>query len=206
MPHKSNDDRNAYLRERYENDPEYRARVIAKTGGHAAEKRRAAGAGANTRRPELAGLEGAEYRKAYYELRKAEIGKRACPRCGEVKPPEEFSARSPHCKPCRSIIESERYEHNKKQMRDRAREREFGLQPGQYQEMLADQGGVCALCEEPETNTYRGLVRALVVDHDHDNGEVRGLLCAKCNTRLHAGVDIEWYTKVIAYLTEWSSP
>jgi hypothetical protein len=156
------------------------------------------------RRPELAHLKGDQkaYLKAYYRLVREERKgtERQCSRCGKTKPDEAFSQRNTQCNPCRAIIEGERYEHNKEQMRNRARERQFGLTPGQYQTMLEAQDDVCAICEQPETNAYNGVVRSLAVDHDHATGKVRGLLCAKCNTRLHADAAIDWFYRAAAYL------
>jgi hypothetical protein len=42
--------------------------------------------------------------------------------------------------------------------------------------MFAQQGGVCAICGEP-----RPEERTLHVDHDHETGLIRGLLCFRCN-------------------------
>jgi hypothetical protein len=42
----------------------------------------------------------------------------------------------------------------------------------EYSALSEKQGGVCAVCQE---------VKTLVVDHDHDTGKVRGLLCHGCN-------------------------
>lgn len=51
--------------------------------------------------------------------------------------------------------------------------------------MLEVQRHVCAICFEPETTTAKsGEPRLLCVDHDHETGEVRGLLCSRCNTAL----------------------
>lgn len=47
-----------------------------------------------------------------------------------------------------------------------------------YEQMAADQGGVCAICRKAPTK------RALAVDHDHITGKVRGLLCSPCNMGL----------------------
>lgn len=62
--------------------------------------------------------------------------------------------------------------------------RRFELTPDDYERMLDEQGHVCALCSKPETATFRGKPRRLAVDHDHETGLVRGLLCAACNTEL----------------------
>lgn len=59
----------------------------------------------------------------------------------------------------------------------------FGLTPDQYAEMLAAQNGACAICERPERviDPRSGRVKSLAVDHDHESGAVRGLLCQNCN-------------------------
>lgn len=64
---------------------------------------------------------------------------------------------------------------------------QFGISLEQYNEMLSRQGGACAICERPESAlAANGEPRALAVDHDHDTGAVRGLLCAACNVALGA--------------------
>ena len=57
--------------------------------------------------------------------------------------------------------------------------KKYGLTLEQYERMLASQGGGCAVCGGPPNG--RG---AFHVDHDHESGTVRGLLCHKCNTAL----------------------
>lgn len=52
----------------------------------------------------------------------------------------------------------------------------YGLSPGEYDRMYASQGGKCAICQRAT-----GKVKKLAVDHDHDTGLVRGLLCGPCN-------------------------
>jgi hypothetical protein len=49
----------------------------------------------------------------------------------------------------------------------------------EYNAMLAEQGGVCAVCSRPPTS---GI--SLHVDHDHATGRIRGLLCFRCNNAL----------------------
>lgn len=58
--------------------------------------------------------------------------------------------------------------------------RRFGLTVGDYERILADQGGVCAICRRPETH-QRERIYTLSVDHCHATGRVRGLLCNLCN-------------------------
>lgn len=60
---------------------------------------------------------------------------------------------------------------------------EYGITPSEYATMLAQQGGVCAICRNEESALgNRGQVRPLSVDHDHTTGAVRALLCSRCNT------------------------
>ncbi|AQX82044.1 hypothetical protein BWO91_06290 [Plantibacter flavus] len=50
----------------------------------------------------------------------------------------------------------------------------------QYRAMHADQQGACAICRKTEAQNGK----ALAVDHDHETGRVRGLLCDQCNIAL----------------------
>lgn len=77
----------------------------------------------------------------------------------------------------------------------------FAITVEQYDEMLARQGGVCAICQAEETQTVRGTVRGLSVDHDHETGRVRGLLCNLCNGLIgFAGDDPAVLASAIDYL------
>lgn len=60
----------------------------------------------------------------------------------------------------------------------------YGVTFKEYDRMLVAQNGVCVVCGQPETRRIRGEVLRLALDHDHDTGKVRGLLCAKCNMAL----------------------
>lgn len=50
--------------------------------------------------------------------------------------------------------------------------------------MAADQGYVCAMCKEPETEKRNGKLLRLSVDHCHATNKVRALLCKRCNRLL----------------------
>lgn len=56
--------------------------------------------------------------------------------------------------------------------------RKFGITIEQYEEMLAIQGGGCAIC-----GRLPGKI-SLHVDHDHETGRIRGCLCFRCNNAL----------------------
>ena len=51
----------------------------------------------------------------------------------------------------------------------------YGLTESDYYKLEAESGGVCAIC---------GREVKLFVDHNHDTGEIRGLLCMLCNTAI----------------------
>lgn len=71
----------------------------------------------------------------------------------------------------------------------------YGISQDQYDEMLATQGGGCALCGRRPTKN------ALSVDHDHESGVVRGLLCSGCNGALgQLGDNEEGLLRALAYL------
>lgn len=63
-----------------------------------------------------------------------------------------------------------------------SRAERYGITGAELLALLAKQDGVCALCHRPEHGFFRG--QPLMVDHCHDTGRVRGLLCGDCNTAL----------------------
>lgn len=55
----------------------------------------------------------------------------------------------------------------------------------EYDALADQQGHVCAICRQPESErTATGDPRRLAVDHCHETGEIRGLLCGACNKGL----------------------
>jgi hypothetical protein len=58
----------------------------------------------------------------------------------------------------------------------------YGLTLEQYEQMLLAQNGVCAICKRPESVKVRGTLKSLHVDHNHETGQVRELLCGACNS------------------------
>jgi hypothetical protein len=80
--------------------------------------------------------------------------------------------------------------------RDSHLRRTFNINQERYAELLAAQGGGCAVCgKRPKPG------KSLHVDHDHATGEVRGLLCFSCNAALgHLRDDPERIDALMAYL------
>jgi hypothetical protein len=62
--------------------------------------------------------------------------------------------------------------------------RRYGIDHHRYNEMLAAQNGCCGICGKTESNEIGGKVISLAVDHDHQTGAIRALLCSACNTAL----------------------
>lgn len=73
----------------------------------------------------------------------------------------------------------------------------YGITRDEYNAMLEVQDGRCAICGK-EGGGSRGNM--LDVDHDHETGKVRGLLCRACNTALGIVERPEWLVKAFAYL------
>jgi len=74
---------------------------------------------------------------------------------------------------------------------DRRRVRKYGLAPGEFEKMWKKQKGRCACCGK--------RAKRLIVDHDHQTNEVRGLLCYRCNMGLgHYERDRDLYEAYLA--------
>lgn len=63
---------------------------------------------------------------------------------------------------------------------ERYRLKTYGITPEQYATLWNKQGEACAICR----TSVNGSGRAWHVDHDHDTGYVRGILCHRCNVSL----------------------
>ena len=64
--------------------------------------------------------------------------------------------------------------------------RNYNLSVSEFDQMVADQCGCCAICKRVmEINTTKGINNTqLCIDHNHETGMVRGLLCGACNFAL----------------------
>lgn len=130
-------------------------------------------------------------------------GTKVCKMCGKDKPLSELSSVTRQmksgprtyynswCKPCANDYSKEHYAANRptrqaqnkiwrtanpKKLRGYWLKKTYGITLEEYDAILAGQQGVCAICY--------GTYDVLFVDHDHDTGRIRGLLCNGCNTEL----------------------
>jgi len=62
--------------------------------------------------------------------------------------------------------------------------RRFGISLETFNNLLADQGGGCAICGKTEGLKVGDRQLRLALDHDHRTGAVRGILCNGCNNGL----------------------
>jgi len=74
----------------------------------------------------------------------------------------------------------------------------YGITLAEYNAMLESQGGGCAICGGQQTHSR---FKNLSVDHCHDTGKVRGLLCNNCNLAIgKIGHDVDKARKMVQYL------
>jgi hypothetical protein len=130
------------------------------------------------------------------------VSHKPCARCREILPLEDFRIRDggkgkyheSYCIPCTRSYTREWHERNPGKQRQYRLLQRYGMSEDDFEAMLEMQDGKCAVCEEvPE--------RQIHIDHDHVTGEVRGLLCFRCNITLgKVGDDPDLLQKMIEYL------
>lgn len=136
---------------------------------------------------------------------------RVCSGCKLPKPLTDFYARAygkgkrGECKQCSKLARATRHQHAKKynplQRRSVVLKNKYGITQVDFEKMFAIQGGRCKVCK----STDPGPAGNFAVDHCHDTGKVRGLLCYKCNMGLGSFRDsITILKNAIEYLKETS--
>lgn len=110
-----------------------------------------------------------------------------CKTCNEEKFLDQFELLSGkyyrnECYKCRA---RKIYHNNPEPFRNQALKR-YGLTLQQFNTILISQNGKCAICgtDDPSCGGETKKSYNFHVDHDHETGIVRGLLCAKCNRGL----------------------
>lgn len=109
---------------------------------------------------------------------------KTCNKCELTKPVEDFARHSvarykrhPDCKDCRNKHLRSRYHADEGNFRSntlaRTRKYRFGLSQADYEAFKSEMGNACQIC---------AVTDDLCIDHDHETGELRGLLCKRCNS------------------------
>jgi hypothetical protein len=103
---------------------------------------------------------------------------RAASQAWRIKHPEKVKAHNAAWRAARTPEELSEHHRQcyRRTRRDSHLKKKFGLTAEKYNAMLALQSGHCALCPRPDLPDKR-----LAVDHDHETGRVRALLCDRCN-------------------------
>lgn len=140
-----------------------------------------------------------------------------CPRCKQELPATtEFFSKRPRaklglrseCKEC-GKLERKKYSqegyrcpsHSYEYNRNSKLVKYYGITLDDYNTLFENQNGVCAICGNPEDHTIKGKVSSLAVDHNHETGGVRGLLCCSCNQAIGKfKEDIKVMKNAIVYL------
>lgn len=109
-----------------------------------------------------------------------------CPVCKTTEHPK--AEKKGHlCKPCASKRATDWYKNNKEQYFYNQIKAKYGITKTDYLNLLQQQDNKCAVCGDEEkvlNNWDKTQTRNLAIDHCHDTGIIRGLLCYRCNTTL----------------------
>lgn len=140
-----------------------------------------------------------------------------CSRCRKSKTQTQFNKNKDkpnrlrsECKLCQSADSNIWYQKNKnkesylkRRQRERLKQRYGNVD---YENLFNKQNGTCAICGKPEIfKSINGKTVRLSVDHNHKTGQIRGLLCKKCNIGIGYFEDnIKYLKKALIYLNQYS--
>ena len=131
----------------------------------------------------------------------ASVAGKCCTKCGTHKSFADYhksskasDGKASWCKTCVNSIRHENRKRtytpeNKRKWQIKTR---YGMTVEQVEEMRLAQGGACAVCKKPLGKCH--------IDHDHNTGKVRGLLCHRCNVMIGGWDDKEWLASALRYM------
>lgn len=138
---------------------------------------------------------------------------KTCKRCGEEKPDSDFykqntraGVREAWCSKCKKSANRQyRKEHPEKtstsSRRRRYLKKTYGLTVEEHKTLFDRQNGVCAICRQSPKN------EKLHIDHCHNSGKIRSLLCGSCNRGLGLFQENTHILKqAIDYIGKFSEP
>lgn len=113
-----------------------------------------------------------------------------CTKCGKTKSLSDFNKRSAskdgltsRCTQCLNTKALQIRKDRPDSTRGYNLKVRFDMSISDYNNLFLKQRGLCAICKKPEISKDKaGKYKWLCVDHNHNTGKVRGLLCQNCNT------------------------
>lgn len=142
-------------------------------------------------------------------------GVKDCARCGQQKPRTDFyvcrterDGRQAICSICQKEVTADRFKADPERVRlirwKSYIKHKYGMSWTEYTKWYNDQNGNCAICgDHYEMRAPDRLHDGLHIDHNHETGLVRGMLCRGCNHGLGNMKDsVERLRNAIAYLEE----
>jgi hypothetical protein len=136
---------------------------------------------------------------------------KTCCKCKTELPLKEFVKDKnrkdgiyPVCRGCRNSYARIHRATYPKKSQGYTRKYKYGITNEDYDKKLNDQGNACAICQ---TKIPGGNKESFFIDHDHETGKVRGLLCRSCNLMIgHAKDETQLLATAIGYLVYWGQP
>lgn len=133
----------------------------------------------------------------------ATVASKVCPDCQIEKPASAFNTDKrnstglyTYCRPCK-YLRYKAYRTPEQRRLERVKAC-YGLSPEEYTALKAAANNTCQTCGTPEGDSKP---TKLVVDHCHETGKVRGMICDKCNRALGlVGDNIQTLQNLITYL------
>lgn len=131
--------------------------------------------------------------------------KYTCKKCKRQFPTDRLPITRKACKGLPQTLCLKCRTESREQGRNYSLQMKYGLTREEYNEMLERQGGGCAICASKTPGSKRHF---FCVDHCHDTGLVRGLLCCSCNMALaQVGDTLEGVMRFVSYIkTGQASP
>jgi len=135
---------------------------------------------------------------------KTPVGYKWCPGCQEQLEIEKFGKNKTtndgyvaYCRPCHNKNCQESLRRNGGSRNYHFRRR-YGITGADADALIEQQGGICPLCQEVPRDKLKNKWH---VDHDHETGRIRGMLCHHCNTALgNFRDDVKILARAIKYL------
>jgi hypothetical protein len=126
-----------------------------------------------------------------------------CSKCKEVKTLDQFYKDPKITTKPRAACKACYIQHRNTVGKNRQLKKRYGITVEDYNNLFEFQKGCCAICRKHQSQ----LNVSLAVDHDHANGNIRGLLCFNCNSGLGRFKDnTDLLINAIKYLTRGNNP